>query len=299
MTGSLGLDHALVCVQDIAAARQLHMGLGFLSRGLSQHPWGTSTTALIFRDQLYEIVGIGDPSLLDGYEAGGFRFGRHIEAHLGQREGVCLTALNSQDAAADDAALTGRGIAVTGTIDFGRDVTREDGTPDRTRTRLKILADPAHPRLSLFACQQFRRDLIEYPQWMAHPNGVTGIAGMTILADAADHPAIIRRLQRVHGTRAVEVRAGARIPTAKGAWTVTDRAGFAALHGEVPAMLTEATLPGIAAIDLATPIPGDVAARAADLGLRTARIGDTLVLPDADRLGGVVLRFADFPDFRT
>lgn len=295
MSVSLGIDHALVCVNDIEKARATYMALGFLSRGLSQHPWGTSTTVLIFKGQLFEIVGIGDPSLLDGYETGGFRFGRHIETYLSEGEGVCLTALNSNDAAADAAALAARGVTVTGGIDFGRAVTRSDGTPDRTRTRLEILLNPDHPRLSLFACQQFRRDLIEYPAWMEHPNGVTGIAGLTVIAAPSDFDVVVAWFERVHGTTAGRVGPWmAQVATARGFWTVTDREGFAGLHGAVPAILTEATLPSIGGIDLRTDRAEDVAACARAAGLASRWIGSALVLPEAGRLGGLSLRFGRF-----
>lgn len=295
MTASLGIDHALVCVNDIEAVRATYLALGFLSRGLSQHPWGTSTTVLIFEGQLFEIVGIGDPSLLDGYETGGFRFGRHVEAHLAEREGVCLTALNSHDAAADAAALAARGVAVTGGLDFGRAVTRSDGAPDRTRTRLEILRNADHPRLSLFACQQFRRDLIEYPEWMAHPNGVTGVAGLTVIAAPKDFAGVVDWFERMHEARAVLQGPWlARIATARGVWTVTDRDGFVRMHGAAPDMLTDATLPSVAGIDLRLPDPAAVADRAEAVGLTGAQIGSTFVLPQADRLGGVCLRFGRF-----
>lgn len=294
MTESLGIDHALVCVRDIARVRETYMGLGFLNRGFSQHPWGTSTTLLIFKDQLFEIVGIGDATLLDGYEAGGFRFGRHIEAHLAEREGVCLTALNSRDAEADARALAERGIRVTGGIDFGRDVTRADGTPDRTKTALKILRNAAFPRLSLFACQQFRRDLIEYPQWMDHPNGVTMIAGLTVVCRREDLNEVVRWFENVHGTPAEIVGGRARIRTAKGVWTITDRAGFEAIYGPVPATIGDDTLPSVAGIDLHTPTPHEVAHRAEALGLATQTGGGHLILPDAAALGGVCLRFGVF-----
>jgi hypothetical protein len=294
MTASLGIDHALVCVNDITAARETYLALGFLSRGFSQHPWGTSTTALLFKDQLFEIVGIGDSSLLDGYEAGGFRFGRHVEAHLAKREGVPLTALNSDDAVADEAALTARGVDVTGTIDFGRDVIREDGKPDRTRTRLKVLANSRYPRLSLFACQQFRRDLIEYPEWMAHPNGVTGIAGLTVIAEGGAFDEAVAWFERVHDATAEPDGPGAaRVPTARGAWTVTGRAGFATRYGAIPDF-ADATLPSIAGVDLRTQAPETVAERAVAAGLRAETVGAALALPEAKRLGGVALRFGRF-----
>lgn len=296
MNESLGIDHALVCVKDIARARDTYLGLGFLSRGFSQHPWGTSTTVLIFRDQLFEIVGIGDAELLDGYEAGGFQFGRHVEQYLAEREGVCLTALNSTDAAQDERELTARGVAVTGTIDFGRRVTLEDGTPDQTRTQLKVMVNPDFPRLSLFACQQFRRDLIEYPEWMAHPNGVHRIACLTVLCAAEDVAPVTAWFEKVHGVAARQTVRGTRVQTANGAWTITDREGFAALYGAVPDEINSRTMPTVAGIDLVTPTPDKIAEAAATLGLSARSVGDLLVLPEAARLGGVCLRFGAFDD---
>ena len=59
-------------------------------------------------------------------------------------------------------------------------------------------------------------------------------------------------------------------------------------------MLSGATLPSVAAIDLTTTLANEVAARAVTAGLRGERIDRTLVLPQAERLGGVVVRFGDF-----
>ena len=294
MTTSLGLDHALVAVRDIGAARTLYMELGFASRGFSQHPWGTSNTVFIFRDQLFEIVSIGDAGLLDSYETNGFRFGQHVLGYLAKGEGVALTALNSTDAEADAQQLASRGVAVTGTIDFGRDVTRSDGVPDRTSTRLKVLFNDRFPRLSLFACQQFRRDLIEYPEWMDHPNGVWAIAGMTILSTASDSADIAEWLSRVHD--APPVRDGNRIlvKTAKGRWSIVDGSGFRDLHGKIGGPVAPQGDAFIAGIDLATPRPDWVASRAEKLGLTTIWQDGILILPDAARLGGVWLRFGAF-----
>jgi hypothetical protein len=288
---SLGIDHALVGVRDLTAARETYMALGFSSQGLSQHPWGTSTMVLIFSGQLFEVVSIGDPALLDGYEAGAFRFGRHVEVHLADREGVCLTALNSQDAEADAQALAARSVAVTGTVHFGRDVTRGDGTPDRTKTRLEILANADYPRLSLFACQQFRRDLIEYPEWMDHPNGVTGVAGLTVVAEA-DAPGVVDWLARVHDQAPAKRGDVVEIVTARGGWRVTDAVGFEALYGR--AADWGRTGPSIMAIDLQTRNPHLVAGRAAAIDLAHHWQDGFLVLSVPDRLGGVILRFGDF-----
>lgn len=298
MTTSLGLDHALVAVHDIDAARQCYMGLGFASRGFGQHPWGTSNAVFIFPDQLFEIVSIGDADLLDGYATNGFRFGRHVADHLARTEGVALTALNSQDAEADARELAARGVIVTGTIDFGRDVTRSDGTSDRTSTRLKVLFNDRFPRLSLFACQQFRRDLIEYPEWMDHPNGVTAIAGMTVLSPASDIADAADWLSKVHGVPAARDGSRITVPTAKGRWSIVDQTGFRDLHAGadpvVGPVVGPAEGPFVAGIDLVTAEAQQVATRATALGLATIWQDGVLILPEAERLGGICLRFGRF-----
>ncbi len=289
---SLGIDHALVCVRDLPKMRETYMALGFRSRGLSQHPWGTSTMVLIFKDQLYEVVSLGDRSLLDGFETGGFRFGRHVEAHLAEREGVCLTALNSRNAEADAEALRARGVAVAGTLHFGREVTREDGAPDRTKTRLEIVENRDSPRLSLFACQQFRRDLIEYPDWMAHPNGATGVAGLTVAAPGRVSE-VAAWLGRVHASPPTARGGHQEVATARGLWRVADDGGFAALYGR-SADWAEGGLPSVMAIDLQTLTPAEVERRAQRLGLAQHWRDGFLVLSDSAALGGVILRFGDF-----
>ncbi len=172
---SLGLDHPLVCVTDLPAMRETYLSLGFKMRLRGCIRGGTSTALVIFRNQLLELVGIGDAGLLDGYPAGAFRFGRHVQHYLAERQGVPLTALNSSDSAADLAKITARGGVCAGRIEFGRDVITSDGRPDRTATTLQIFTRAGLERLSVFTCQQHRRDLIEFPEWMDHPNGATAL----------------------------------------------------------------------------------------------------------------------------
>lgn len=293
MTAGLGIDHPLVGVRDLPAMRDTYLSLGFAMKPPGQHPWGTSTALVIFRRQLLELVGIWDADLLDSYPAGNFRFGRHVQVHLAQRQGVALSALYSEDAEADAAAVVARGGHCEGTMRFGRDVMLADGTPDRTSTTLKILTRPRFPRLSMFACQQHRRDLIEFPEWMDHPNSATGFVSATILADPADQPQVRDWLEIVHGGAAVTTDWGFRVQTGNGCWRVASRDSAGALFGPLPKDLAPDGAPSVVSLDL----------RLGDLGrlqpfLRTGdfahrRIGDALVLTEVDRLGGILLSFQE------
>ena len=96
-----------------------------------------------------------------------------------------------------------------------------DGRPDRTSTSLRIIHDPALPRLSNFICQQHRRDLIEVPRWLEHPNGATGICQVTVMASTPDQPRVRDRMARLYGEDALApVEGGFSARTGNGSFVV-------------------------------------------------------------------------------
>ncbi|ANT62526.1 hypothetical protein AYJ57_19250 [Salipiger sp. CCB-MM3] len=294
---SLGIDHPLVCVRDLAKTRETYLSLGFLMKPPGMHPWGTSTALVIFRNQLLELVGIGDESLLDGYSAGEFRFGRHVQQGLGEREGVPLSALNSSDAAADEAAVVARGGTCAGTIEFGRDVVRDDGTPDRTATTLKIFTRSGLPRLTMFACQQHRRDLIEFPKWMDHPNGAHGFVSATILAAPADQPAVRDWLTTLHGPEALrDTGWGFEVATGKGLWRVVSRDAARVLFGPLPEALAPDGAPSVISLDLGCSSLDRVRPYLDRGDFAYREVAGALVLTDVARLGGILLTFQEAPE---
>ena len=262
MTRFLGIDHPLIAVWDIEAIRKRYAALGFRMTPVSQHPWGTSTSAAVFHDCLLELMGIYDESLIDRLPAGDFRFGRIVRDHLTEREGISLLALNSTDADGDVRIVEERGVASQGGIEFGRDITLPDGRPDRTSTSLRIIYDPELPRLSNFICQQHRRDLIEVPKWLEHPNGATGICQITVMASVLNQPRVRDRMTKLYGEQAVTTSGhGFSTRTGNGSFVVSTREGIQAAYGEpLPASLATEEQPCCVAVhiripDLATAMP--------------------------------------------
>lgn len=272
----LGIDHPLIAVRDLNKAIETFRSLGFFIAPPGQHPWGTSTALALFRHQILEIVSIGDASLLDGYEAGGFRFGRHIEEHLEKSEGVALTALFTENAEEAEAQLASRGLPCTGTINFGRDVVRADGQPDRTKTTLKVLRNDAMPRLSVFACQQHRRDLLEFPDRMNHPNGAHGFDAVTIVAE--DITPVLDWLTRIHDVSAITDAEGFdSVETTNGRWRIVTPLQFHSIYGvDLPHdFLVDG--PRIAALDV----------RVSDFDAAK----EESIVSEISKLGGIAMRF--------
>jgi len=290
MTGSFGIDHPLIATRDIDALRNQLISLGFTMTPVGRHPWGTSTSLAMFQGCLIEIMGIYDDSLLDENPAGDFRFGAHVHRHLQAREGVALTALHSTDAQTDAARAERAGLSVAGHLEFGRDVTLPDGRAGRTKTSLALLPNRAFPRLSLFLCQQHRPDLIYVADWLDHPNTARGIGGVTIRAEAGDHPALRALFAPLYGPPR-DLTGGFALSTANGDITVLTGAAIAEVFGPLPPDLVAQNEPGIVAMDIRV---GDFDTALewvgqSGLSWRTNDRGATLT--DAAAMGNMFLRF--------
>ncbi len=237
-------------------------------------------------------MGVYDEALIDEKALDGFSFGRVVRDDLKAREGISLCALHSDDAQGDVAILAARGVACQGTIAFGRDVVLPDGRPDRTATTLKILASDDLPRLSNFACQQHRRDLVEVPAWMDHPNGCTGYAGVAILAERDDWPRVRARLAALYGEAALfETDDGFGAQTDNGDFTVLDRAAATERYGPIPTEIAGDARPCYLAMEIAAPDLDRV--RPFLEGEASRDEGARIVLTDATRFGNVFLAFVE------
>lgn len=283
----LGIDHPLIAVRDLDKAIETYRSLGFFIAPPGQHPWGTSTALALFRHQILEIVSIGDASLLDGYETGGFRFGRHVEGFLDKSEGVALTALFTEDADEAEAELAKHRISCTGTVNFGRDVVRADGKPDRTKTTLKVFHNDTMPRLSVFACQQHRRDLLEFPDKMTHPNGAKGFAAATIVAE--DKAPVMDWLARIHNVSATKDAEGFdSIETANGHWRIVGPGQFRSFYGAALPADYLSDGPRIAALDVRVKNLEEVKG---DGVVDIRRVDNRIIASDMSKLGGIVMCF--------
>lgn len=250
MNAAFGLDHPLLATHDIETLRAHLTAIGFNMTAIGKHPWGTSTSLAMFEGCLIEIMGVFDATLIDALPAGEFRFGRHVCEHLKQREGVALTALHSTDSRKDAQTATEAGFTVAGHLEFGREVSLPDGTEGRTKTTLALLPDEAFPRMSFFLCQQHRPDLIYVPEWLEHPNKVTGICGVNVVAQNKDHALLNARFSGLYGD-AKAIKGGFEFATANGVFRILDPSSFCQTIGPLPAAMLVPQSPFIGGMDLA------------------------------------------------
>jgi hypothetical protein len=288
--GPLGLEHPLVVSDDLDALAARYRAMGFAPTGKGYHPWGTGTQLVLFADSFIELMGIDNRGLIDTPSETGFRFGRCIADQLDRREGIAMLALHSEDAAADAAAVTARGVQPDGLVNFRRAVTLPDGGKDDAVVSLAMLIDWQQPQLSHFICQQHRPEFVWVAAWMQHPNQALGIARVVY---AAAEPRLHRpRFAAIWGEDALhDLGNGFRVATAGGELLVLDQPTAVAHFAPVEMPYGWRDAPCAVAISVRVADLNRVHLMMMQNGVPHVRMAEVLRIPPS-HAGNVILEFA-------
>ncbi len=191
------LDHLAVVVPDLARAHESYTRLGFRLTPQSSHKgrltpdgpvelWGAGNHCTMFRDGYFEIYGITDRA----------RHHQHVNDYLAKYQGLHLIAMGCDDADAARQDLATRLDQTEDVIEVQRDVPYGKGTR-LGRFRILHLPDGTFPEADLFFIEHPTRDVLWQPELLDQPNGVNGLAGVTICS--ADPAATFERLANILG----------------------------------------------------------------------------------------------------
>lgn len=276
-----GIDHVIVGVRDLEAARRAFAHLGFVVSPRGRHiGWATANYCIMFRTDYVELLGIVDPRL----------FTNDLDRFLAIREGLMSLALASEDAAAAAAALRGRGIAADGPNHLKRSLELPEGTvqPAFKLVHLPAAVSPAAPS---FICQHMDRPMVWQDQWLAHANGARGVLSVTgVVADPGD---AALRYARVFGPAAVSAGHGCVEVDVGGAiLRLTTPRGLSRLYPGLPG-LPEQAPPWLSGMRLAVEALPATAAALDARGVPYFRDGGRLLRLPPEMACGVVLEFAE------
>ena len=218
MAASSGLDHIIVGVADLEASAALWRRLGFTVTPRGRHiGWGTANYCIMFANDYIELLGIFDPAQ---YVYGLDRF---LEE---QGEGLLGLALATEDPRATYRAL--EGIDQAG--DPPKDLARLLELPEGTVTPRFHLVYPRQADafgFSTFFCQHLTPDLVRRAEWLAHPNGATGIREIALRVP--DPIRLTPRYEAILGARSV-VEADGGLRVAAGGTVLQFKAGVPAVE---------------------------------------------------------------------
>jgi Glyoxalase-like domain len=252
--GELFLDHVAHFVPDLAAAAKLLEALGFVVTPESAHradggPAGTSNRCLMFDEGYIEILA----PTLDTPNA------RRVRTQMARYDGVHLVCFGTPDAAGERRRLAAHGFDPEPVVNLERTV-ESGGT---VRFSVVYVPPGKMPEGRIQYVQQLTPEQIWRPEYVAHENGVVGLAAVYV--DAPDPIETAARWARFAGLLPLPQDDGVRLQAARGS-----------------VFVREGPMRAIAGYALNCRDPGAFLKRCREYGLAVA--GERVQLPPA--LGG-------------
>ncbi len=177
-----GIDHLVLCVNDLKKARDAYAAMGFTMTPPAQHPFGTGNTLAQFDGCFLEVLAVTKPEDIFEHDGDAFSFPAFNRDFVSLREGMSMLVLDSDDETFDRAQYVGRGLRVHSPFDFQRQAKQPDGGAVTVGFSLTFVSDPALPDMGFFTCKQWRPDLFWKPDYQRHANGAQTIEDVFIVS---------------------------------------------------------------------------------------------------------------------
>lgn len=204
-TDPRGIDHIVLAVHDLEAARTSFAAMGFTLTPPSLHPFGTGNSLAQLQGSFIELLAVVEPDKLVPMSDAAFSFGIHNQRFLARRQGMSMAVLTSDDAAADNTAWAARGLRTYEPVHFARQARQPDGGTAEVAFTIAFAIDPAMPEAAFFVCQQHRPENFWQAQYQRHPNGARTIVGVTLAAERpADHAGFFETMVGPDAVRATD-----------------------------------------------------------------------------------------------
>ena len=192
------IDHLVLPVASLEAARGRLSQLGFTVAPVGVHPFGTQNCCVYFADGAFlEPLAIGDSQAADEAARAGNVFVARDQAYRSRHgdEGFSALVFGTKAARADDAAFRRNGISAGEMLSFSRPFVNAEGSQDTASFLLAFAAEPAAPDCFFFTCERVNTPKADRSALETHANGALGIARVVLSAtDPAIHHEFFRKL---------------------------------------------------------------------------------------------------------
>ncbi len=221
------LDHLVLCVRDLDAARESYARLGFTLTPKALHPFGTGNSLVQLHGNFLELLAIVDRRLIKPVEAGGFAFAAFNERFLAAREGMSMLVFASNDARRDHREFAASGLQTYAPFDFSRLAKLPVGSEATVGFSLAFATDPLMPEAAFFVCQQHAPEYFWKRDYQSHRNGALAVDEIVMVAP--DPAALAGFFAKLQPDGALSTKGGRlTVATSRGSITVLDAAAFAA-----------------------------------------------------------------------
>ncbi len=182
------IDHLVLAVRDLAAARDTYQRLGFTLTPVAHHPFGTKNSLVQMQGSFLELLALDDPALIAEATETRFSFAGFNRDYLKSREGLSMLVLQSRNAAADRAEFDRHGLPVYEPFGFERVAKGPDGAERKVAFSLTFTSDArVHGAAGFFTCQHHFPENLWRAEYQSHPNGADHVASSVMVTrDPAD-----------------------------------------------------------------------------------------------------------------
>jgi catechol 2,3-dioxygenase-like lactoylglutathione lyase family enzyme len=281
-----GIDHLVIAVRDLDAARAAYERLGFTLTPQAHHPFGTKNALAQLDGNFLELVTIADSALVPEPTASFFSFAAFNRDFLEKREGPSMLALKSRGPNLDMAAFASRGLLVYDPVRFERIARGPDGSERAVAFTMTFTGDPRIKEAAFFTCTHHYPENFWRPEFQRHANGALRIGAVTMIArDPADFHEFFTYFTGEHDMRSTSL--GVEIDTGQGSVDILSRVGFRGFFGDAAAIEADPK-PRLVACRIAV---GDLSATEELLranGVPFTQTADQLVVPASAACGAVV-----------
>ena len=177
-----GIDHLVLCVKDLDAARQRYERLGFTLTPPARHPFGTGNSLVQLQGSFLELLYIAAPEQIPPHAPGQFSFAAFSQDYLRGGEGLSMLVFESQDARHDQAGFIRAGLQTYAPFDFSRQATLPDGRQVTVGFSLAFVTHPDLKRAAFFTCQQHAPEYFWKPEYQRHRNTAQAVKEVCMLA---------------------------------------------------------------------------------------------------------------------
>ncbi len=210
-----GIDHLVLCVNDLERARAFYAGLGFTLTPPAQHPFGTANSLVQMDGNFIELLSVADASIITPPAPGHFSFAHHNKAYLEAGEGCSMIVFEGHDARSDQAEFKLKQLDTYEPFDFSRTAKLPGGEEVTVGFSLAFVTHRDMPGTAFFTCQQHAPQYFWKAEYQTHANTARIIRAAVMVADDPHHYAEFYRA--LLGTDAVtETPYGLRAATARG-----------------------------------------------------------------------------------
>ena len=183
MTVKRGIDHLVLCVNDLDLCAAFYRKLGFTTTPRARHPWGTDNCLIQLSGSFIELLTVSRPSLISEDRPKAFSFGAFNQKFLAQREGMSMLVFESTDAEADREEFMARGLPPYDKFYFERKAKLPDGSQVPVAFSLAFATDPRMPEAAFFCCQQHAPQYFWKAEYQSHANGANKILEVVMVAN--------------------------------------------------------------------------------------------------------------------